>query len=52
MTGCTRCGSKSVILIEFKAGDTPFYLCPGCTMDFERFLKGYVISMMVKEDKE
>lgn len=52
MTECIRCKCKSMILIEFKAGDTSFYLCPDCTMDFERFLKNYVVSKMVKEEKE
>ena len=45
---CIRCGKIALILLTFKAGDSPFYLCAECTADFDRFLSGYVVHDMIK----
>lgn len=45
---CIRCGRAALILLTFKAGDTPFNLCAECTADFDRFLSGYVVNDMIK----
>lgn len=45
---CIRCGKVALILLSFKAGDSPFFLCAECTADFDRFLSGYVVHDMIK----
>ena len=48
---CIRCGKIALILLSFRAGDSPFYLCAECTADFDRFLSGCVVNEMVKVDR-
>lgn len=49
---CIRCGKIALILLSFKAGDSPFYLCAECTADFDRFLSGYAVHDMIKVNRQ